>query len=137
MKILVTRQQRENALLALNEMLPSIPDENIYPQLGYWWRPETDDDMPDRPHCGTVGCFGYWCGVYPPFVAQGVSISPDLGVPVVAIGYQLLTGTALSLHLFGDSSLFAARMDHRQITDKQEIERRLTQLIQNSAVADE
>lgn len=141
MKIKVTQQQRDNALEALNVMWPSVPEENVYPELERW---RNDLLRTKPPTCGTVACFGGWCAWWPPFVAQGIAVELD-GRPVVA-KFGSTTGALSSMTLFGESSLFDARYPNGERewfdrlprieceTDHAHVTRRLQWLIENSEV---
>ena len=102
MKFKQTERQRANTIEALTVMMPSIPVANIFPKLASWI-----DGEGEIPHCGTVACFGGWCAIYPPFVAQGVGRCRQDGQPfLLKRGYST---TEVSQHLFGNPNMFRMR----------------------------
>lgn len=142
--IIVSKQQRANALEARDVMWPSIPPENVARRLEYWFcDPSTPWDVAlaevrsPPGGCGTTACFGGWCALWPAFRAQGLR-NDDAGAPfMVGPG---MAGENPSTMLFGDSLLFVrrgsyARSDHLfSGTDHALVTRRLDALIRNSEV---
>ncbi len=127
--IQVTRQQRDNALDALNNMWPSVPPENVAIQLRKW----REDDTATMPDCGTVACFGGWCAWWPAFRAQGV-VAVGPGAPS-----HFPSGDSVAHVLFGDYRIFYRRYHHESDsmfkgTDHELVTRRLKWLIKNSEV---
>lgn len=128
MKIKVTQLQRDNLLSALNEMWPSVPPGNVYEDLRDW---RNDDSGPVS--CGTIGCFGFWCTVWPAFRAQGVYAAWD-GCPLSKDTFDI------SMKLFGGRFLFAGRsqvntdFESSDHTDHEIVTRRLQRLLENSEV---
>lgn len=133
-KIRVTQQQRDNAHEALNVMWPSVPPQNVIKDLGAW------REKPDKPlDCGAAACFGGWCAVWPPFVAQGVTKGEFSGMPLAPGGAYLEAAE----FLFGHDRMFYARrlsaVEHIDKsfsggTDHELITHRLKWLIENSEV---
>lgn len=66
-KIKVTAQQRANAIEARDVMWPSVPPENVALDLREWRK---EDLWSQPPNCGSVACFGGWCGWWPSFFEQ-------------------------------------------------------------------
>lgn len=121
----VTKQQRANALEALNVMWPSVPGKNVFPRLGDWSRLRDGK----RTNCGTVACFGGWCARWPTFKAQGVRMD-KFGYPEI----QDRFGLSVAAILFGDATLFSP--NYGEMEDHAEVSRRLKTLISNSRVID-
>ena len=124
MKIKVTQQQRDNALLMLNKYWPSVPEANVVPQLATW----RHDSARRKPTCKTVACFGGWDAVVPEFRAQGVRPVRNCGAPNVS-GFSLF-GTP---GLFSSRGSFVSDNDFTG-TDHELVTRRLQWLIANSEV---
>lgn len=131
--IQVTQKQRDNTLEALNVMWPSVPPENVAKHLGYW----RDWAFKEKPHCGTIACFGGWCAWWPSFRAQGVRADIEDGGPRIPRGY----GAVVSKRLFGHYDLFRIRGaididdNHKSVSDHELVTCRLKWLIANSEVA--
>ena len=133
MRIKVTQQQRDNALLMLHKYWPSVPEANVVPQLSTWRYGEGRDEPPT---CGTVACAGGWAAWIPEFRAQGVTASWD-GSPETAEGNAF----DASEMLFGNKWMFASRSHEKWPnekdftgTDHELVTRRLEWLIANSEV---
>lgn len=133
MKIEVTQQQRDNALDALHNMWPSVPPENVFPDLGDWRDAESDA----KPSCKTVACFGGWCAWWPAFRRQGVRTFASGAPRPIGGGFS----SDVALRLFGSAGLFTRRgmfnadrgfrgTDHELVTN------RLHWLIENSTVVE-
>lgn len=127
--IRVTKQQRANAIEARDVMWPSVPPENVIPELASWRRGRRG-----RPDCGSVACFGGWCAWWPSFRAQGVR-SNAFGAPVFRGDF------GASSTLFGSSDLFVPRGSSSsdvhapyRCTDHELVTYRLNWLIENSEV---
>lgn len=128
--IVVTAQQRANALEALNVMWPSVPPQNVYPELLGWridpWKRST------RPNCRTLACFGGWCAWWPAFREQGVRARP-VGTPYL-VDDEFSSGADVSLQLFGVGDLFRSRTEGGGLSDHEVVTQRLGNLIANSRV---
>jgi len=133
MKLKVTQQQRDNALEALHVMWPSVPPENVFPDLADW----RDGGLTLKaPHCGTAACFGGWCAWWPSFRAQGVHPT-YYGAPDMNESGMLCS--EVSQALFGHVGMFAGRGGfpgewQTKWTDHEIVTRRLQWLIENSEV---
>ena len=129
-KIKVTAQQRANAIEARDVMWPSVPPENVYPELATW------SDSGKKANCGTHACFGGWCAQWSRFKAQGVYAGPT-GAPRVSWSDW---ASDASEFLFGYDSMFAPRGSFPFSgggvigTDHELVTRRLNWLIENSEV---
>lgn len=138
--IQVTQQQRDNALQALHVMWPSVPPENVAPQLKHFVTDFAGNEAPNSNEpldCGSFACFGGWCTVWPPFIAQGVRLSD--GVPCMPGPNGDLYGLSVAGELFGAMSLFCRRgalgaEDPPLMTDHELVSARLRRLINNSEV---
>lgn len=131
-KIVVTAQQRANAIEARDVMWPSVPPENVAPNLSIWRRDKGGPKK--RPDCGSVACFGGWCAAWPPFVKQGVRTDIS-GAPMHGKEESVWLASA---HLFGEY-IFDMRGDYppdREFTgsDHELVTHRLNWLIENSVV---
>jgi len=134
-KIRVTQQQRDNLLDALNVMWPSVPPDNVAPNLYTFIEGGYAKDI----DCGTVACFGGWCSAWPAFISQGVEREID-GVPFMGKSYPARKiGLEVASVLFG-YSIFSVRggcqadddfigTDHALVTN------RMQWLLENSEVA--
>lgn len=132
--IIQTQQQRDNTLDALNNMWPSVPEENVALRLSFWRESRSRAKKPD---CNTIACFGGWCAVWPAFQTQGVSVHPAYGSPTTPGNIYFPHEVAKAL--FGDVSIFNSRglhladdnftgSDHALVTN------RLKELLNNSKV---
>ena len=130
-KIVQTKQQRKNTLEALNVMWPSVPPENVIKSLQAWRGDLTSPIM----DCGSVGCFGGWCSVYPPFAQQGIEIDV-FGIPKIGD----LSGCYSAQALFGHDGMFQIRGYFPEVdyefkgTDHELVTHRLQWLLENSEV---
>jgi len=133
-KIQVTAQQRANALDALNVMWPSVPPENVYPDL-LDWRKAGHGTVPD---CGTVACFGGWCEWWPPFREQ-MKLEPTHGcagwhqaTSLFGPSHERAIDCLFSIRHYGNGhpadQTFPGGTDHELVTN------RLNWLIQNTEV---
>lgn len=133
MKIKVTQLQRNNALEALYIMMPTIPPEDIAPNLVYWRKKSFIGGV----GCGTPACFGGFCAVYPLFYEQGVREYIN-GMPTDT--RQIKQGDDIAEMLFGCDSMFNLRgycgFDYISVkqSDHALICNRLEQLIKESVV---
>jgi hypothetical protein len=132
--IRVTKQQRANAIEARDVMWPSVPPENVMPDLGAWRAIKCGRG---RPTCGAVACFGGWCAWWPGFRAQGVQ-ADGKGMPTLP---GMSWASNVSKELFGHSEMFMARgsatIDRHapyELTDHELVTHRLNWLIANSKV---
>lgn len=135
MKIRVTKQQRANAVEALEVMWPSVPDANVSDRLNTWTA--GDFDLRSETSCKTIACFGGWSARWPAFVAQGVSVN-GYGEPILKSGgARAFHGRYVARALFGDTRLFLWRQPHEYNadTDHEVVTKRLRDLIRNSVVA--
>jgi hypothetical protein len=130
--IRVTKQQRANAIEARDVMWPSVPPENVMPDLGAWRRGGRG-----KPTCGAVACFGGWCAWWPSFRAQGVR-ADGKGMPTLR---GISWGSNVCHELFGHSEMFMARGSATidgaaswALTDHELVMYRLNWLIENSQV---
>jgi len=132
-KIRVTQQQRDNLLDALNVMWPSVPPDNVAPNLYTFIEGGYEKDI----DCGTVACFGGWCSVWPNYKKQGAFLSTG-GIPRYQGAAGRDFGTGVARLLFGDM-VFNIRGDHCvdigfKGTDHDLITKRLQWLLDNSVV---
>ena len=130
-RIIQTPQQRANTIEALNVMWPSVPPENVISNLCVW---RDAASLRAGMHCGSLGCFGGWCAVYPAFAEQGIEVD-GFGMPYID-GYG---GTYAAEPLFGWAGLFQIRGlcdvdDHFVGTDHELVTHRLQWLLDNSEV---
>lgn len=133
-KIKVTQQQRDNALEALNVMWPSVPPENVFPDLEFWR--ETYGYA--KPSCKTIACFGGWCAWWPAFRRQGVRAA-SCGAPTDRTGRA--SANEIGDQLFGDKAVFNVAGPHKadkgfKGTDHELVTNRLRWLIENSTVVE-
>lgn len=146
-KIQVTQQQRDNALDALNNMWPSVPEKNVVPGLnsfgGYDWvvngmahYDPYGSARRDASPCNSAGCFGGWCSLWPNFQAQGVGSMNDANwMPVIRKqGGITASGFNVAQVLFGDVRLFLQRGPRERGTIHEVVTKRLQNLIANSEV---
>jgi hypothetical protein len=56
-KYKITAEQHARLLEARDVMWPSVPEENVYPDL-VWWSAGANR----KTTCNTIACFGGWCG---------------------------------------------------------------------------
>lgn len=129
--IRVTKQQRANAIEARDVMWPSVPPENVMPELGSWRRGGRG-----KPTCGTVACFGGWCAWWPPFREQGIGCN-WAGAPTTQNPHVM----AADEQLFGEREMFSIRgycpadaTASKSCTDHELVTHRLNWLIANSEV---
>lgn len=142
MKIQVTAQQRANAIEARDLMVPSIPAENLAPNLSYWGSTgRREEVIRTRKACGAVACFGGWCTIWPSFREQGVTTAYAGSWEPALKGDPYASAGEVSFRLFGDSALFCPRLSRAvgdSITERGSetkiILRRLNKLIKNSKV---
>lgn len=106
MTLLVTQQQRDNALEALHIMMPSILEEDVVTNLEHW----NGGDLAKGIGCGTLACFGGFCASYLPFIEQGVCVE-SRGMPTMSTGVSSreVSSRVVSNILFGDTSMFNCR----------------------------
>ena len=103
MPILVTQQQRNNALEALHIMMPSIPEGDVVKNLEHW----AYGDLAKGIGCGTLACFGGFCAAYLPFIEQGAYVD---SYGVTRVLDEVSVGKVSDV-LFGDRSMFSCRSD--------------------------
>lgn len=129
--IYVTQQQRDNAIEARDVMWPSVPPENVSPNLDCY----RDDDNGTPPVCNTLACFGGWCAWWPSYQEQSVAAG-KYGQPTMA---GIAPPDAACKCLFGIHGLFDRRgyvgSDRGFLgTDHELVTHRLNWLIENSEV---
>lgn len=103
-------------LLVAQAVMSEMPDESIYPALGYWCE--------SVHNCGTPACFGGWVVRIPYFLKQGVYPS-RYGSPELKDGKRAASS---SYYLFGEYWMFAERDSDDEgykISDRQVILNRI------------
>lgn len=134
----ITQQQHDNLLDALHNMWPSVPPENVFPELEHFGNGGADKArLNPEADCGTVACFGGWCAYWPAFRGQGLYIGSE-GIPETRTNY----GIGAAAELFGNRQLFGHRGSHaadpqssNEVTDHELVTNRLRWELANTQVA--
>jgi hypothetical protein len=138
-KLVVTAQQRANALEALNVFWPSIKPAQVAHHLRFWREDEDEQDnyLDQPPGCGTVACFGGWLEWHTPFRSQ-LGLASDKGEVEFEELLSLFgtTGNAGGFNIFAERNFgFPADFDFTG-TDHELVSNRLRWLIENSEVTE-